>query len=77
MRVALTRHVAHRAPAATAERHETLPLGHYRAAQRVLLTLPAAGGGSTEQPHRVWLVNTHLHHGGPTPAEQARLARDV
>ena len=68
------------ARAAVVERHETLPLGHYRAAQRVLLTLPpprqqrpgrdaAAAAGQ-----RIWLVNTHLHHGGATPAEQVLAA---
>jgi endonuclease/exonuclease/phosphatase family metal-dependent hydrolase len=69
--------------AASVERHETLPLGHYRAAQRVLLTLrleaagAAAGdaGATPPRPHRVWLVNTHLHHGGATPAEQVRTER--
>jgi hypothetical protein len=61
-------------------RHETLPLGHFRSAQRVLLTLtpPPSGDAGADaaaapRPHRVWLVNTHLHHGGGgTPSEQAR-----
>lgn len=51
------------------ERHETLPLGHYRVAQRVLLTLQPPGSA---QQLRVWLVNVHMHHGGATPAERVR-----
>jgi hypothetical protein len=53
------------------ERHETLPLDHYRVAQRVLLTLQPPGAA---QPMRVWLVNVHMHHGGATPAERVRFA---
>jgi hypothetical protein len=55
-----------------AEGYETLPLGNFRVAQRLLLALQPAGAPPTQQPMRVWLVNVHMHHGGATPAEQAR-----